>query len=163
MLRSHKPHGIYSPPLVWHQSGLRCQRASEQTAGRVFSGKVHWGHCRQASARHLIHIYSAAKCFISKTLLSLSFWPQFEHALPTWPVLQFQDGFGQLHVVEVVKEEMEHGRSVLPFNAEIFTRQNLEGRSILFSFLFALQPGIARRVRRMRMERHSSTVQGGGE
>lgn len=27
----------------------------------------------------------------------------------------FQDTFGQQHVVEVVKEEMEHGRSVVAF------------------------------------------------
>lgn len=72
----------------------------------------------------------------------------------------FQDRFGQKHVVEVLKEELEEGRSASLHSSAHF----LEGKEkSCWHIFFFLQLGFSRRTGRLWMERHHSAVQRWGQ
>lgn len=90
------------------------------------------------------------------------------HDFPTPPL---QDSFGQQHVVEVLKEEMEHGRLASGFKlfSTMHTSQTVtlvfeKGTQIkTVIWFFPPQFGFTGRAGRQWMERHSSPVQGGSK
>lgn len=75
--------------------------------------------------------------------------------------LSLQDRFGQKHVVEVLKEELEEGRwASFTLSANLEIKKKKKKAANIFSFF---QFGFTWRVRRLRMERHDSALQRGGQ